>query len=182
VEVEPAREGCKAMSVGDALQIEIVDVEGTGGTLWTTFRAFHVSDEKVHLVRVDEPDFHEEMDLELGEGGMVLLPHDIRPLPEGTPQPAENGCVVWAACYYHLKGRSQERLEEEVMLPGPGGMYRIFEEKLNGSLTHFRWSKHVMTPNNGRIKSLTRSAPVLLTLSPLPWPPHGLRSLLRAPL
>mmetsp|Transcript_33107 Transcript_33107/g.97504 ORF Transcript_33107/g.97504 Transcript_33107/m.97504 type:complete len:340 (+) Transcript_33107:202-1221(+) len=145
-------EAIRLPSVGDVFEI---DVEGAG---WAPFGVFEVSTDVIRLVKCDEPDFFEKLDIAPNseEGAALTLPPDFRQLPDGATAPDENGTVVWAWSFLHLK--SAERLRvNELRLPGPGGSYTIFEERM-ASMNSISWLKRVRTPNGGVIKSLPKLA------------------------
>jgi len=145
------------LRVGDALEVE-VKVE-VGRFVWAPFRAFEVSADHVSLVKCDEPDFF--VDIVREEGKALTLPADMRPLPHGAPPPAENGAVVWAVCFRHLK--SPERLGvSELRLPGPGGYYTVFEEKRELS-DKIVWLKRVRAPSGQVYKTLEKLAKALFS-------------------
>ena len=147
-------------SVGSALQIE---VEGKG---WETFLVYAVSERSVHLVKWDEPDFLEKVDLSAHEPGEPLpLPLDMRPVPDGITVPATSRTIVWAWCFDHLK--SQARLgSDEVLLPGPDGSYKVFEVK-HKTTTQVRWLKRVRAPTGETIACLKKLAHHLFAGQPV---------------
>ena len=103
-----------------------VDVEDKG---YCIFRTYHISPSTIHIVKQDEPDFFEKIDIsEQLVGGQLVLPDDMCVLPGHVQAPELNGCVVWAFCFDHLK--SDERLAAEVRLPGPGGRYNAQQKSL----------------------------------------------------
>ena len=125
----------------------VVNVEEVG---WKVFLVYSITANTIYLVKPDEVDFFVQIDIsQHQEGGPLVLPEDMRLLPNNVPAPAPSNCIVWAWCFDHFK--APERLSAaEVLLPGLGGNYRVTEEKLV-SMNKISWVKRIQVPNGGKI-------------------------------
>ena len=137
--------------VGSFFQVDV------GEVVWKIFVVYFTTADTIYLIKHDEPDFFEKIDISQHQvGEPLVLPADMRPLPDDVPAPILSNCIVWAWCFDHLK--APERLTAEVLLPGLGGNYRVTEEK-RVSMSKISWVKRVQAPGGSKIfKTLPKLA------------------------
>ena len=142
-------------ALGDPLEVE---VEQADNHVWKQFRVYQTEPGKMSLVKVDEVDWLGGYEL---VGDPLRLPDDIRRLPPSSAPPIENGCVVWA--WAHANMKADYRLGDEVVeLPGPGGFWRVKEERVQCASRN-TYYKRVYSPMKPQrtIKTLQSLAKIL---------------------